>query len=203
MMNLYIRTLVLATLLLPLIVMAQDAAQADYEAGFAAYREEDLITAMQLLEKSALAGHAQAQVLLGYIQDRAEANEEAVRWYQMALDQGEPEAMLRLGLLYRNGEGVETDVDRGNELIIQAAESGLPEAMFSLAKQLENDEPIDLAEAVRWYQLAADAGQSNSRERLRRAYSLGELGLTIDADLAARYGSEPDSEGESESEQNP
>lgn len=45
---------------------------------------------------------------------------EAARWYRMAVDRGDPQAMVELSLMSLNGLGVEKDIDQGRRLRDQA-----------------------------------------------------------------------------------
>ncbi len=97
----------LALAILPVLTVAGPAE--DYARGEAAYQQEDLLTAIELLKSAAESGHAKAQSLLGYIYDIAEENDLALHYYRMSADQGDPDGAYGLGKLYASGEGVEKD----------------------------------------------------------------------------------------------
>lgn len=62
----------------------------------------------------------------------------------------------RLGLAYRNGDGVARDLRQAGYWLEKAAEGQVPEAMFMLAVMLlEGELPPDEARARRWLELAA------------------------------------------------
>lgn len=55
------------------------------------------------------------------------------------VDEGDPHAMALLGQIYLHGDGaVEIDVEKGEKLVLAAAEAGVPDAMFELAMLYKN-----------------------------------------------------------------
>ncbi|MEW8026668.1 MAG: tetratricopeptide repeat protein [Candidatus Thiodiazotropha sp.] len=80
--------------------------------GLQAYQRENLMVAIELLQRAADNGHAKAQSMLGYIFDKAEENEQAFHYYQLAADQGDADGAYGLGNLYAAGEGVEKNLSQ-------------------------------------------------------------------------------------------
>ncbi|MEW6371614.1 MAG: hypothetical protein AB1584_11815 [Pseudomonadota bacterium] len=81
---------------------------------------------------------------------------------QARAEAGDAKAAYRLGLMARNGkatagEGMPADPARARALLTQAAEGGVPAAMFVLANMLAAGEggPRDEAAARRWLETAA------------------------------------------------
>jgi TPR repeat protein len=70
-----------------------------------------------------------------------------------------PEVAYRLGLAYRNGDGVARDAALAVRWLSDAAERGVPAAMFILAHMLAEGEGAtrDAAAARRWLEAAAQA----------------------------------------------
>ena len=68
--------------------------------------------------------------------------EEAVRWFKLAAENGEPDSMVHLGFCYQEGIGVEKDIDTAWDYIYKAAELGWQPAIYILddAGLLEEDE---------------------------------------------------------------
>lgn len=96
---------------------------------------------MKLLLASALAG----ALLAGSVQAAPGAPGSA-----------DPLAAHRLGLAYRNGDGVAQDVRLARYWLEVAARAGVADAMFMLAVMLlEGELPLDEAGARRWLELAA------------------------------------------------
>ena len=107
---------------------------ADYEIGAQAYREEDVVTAMQYLKRAASAGHGDAQYLLGYILDKAGENETAMGYYQSAFDNGNADAAFELGTMYVSADGVERDLEMARSWYEKAAAAGNNRALEVLAR---------------------------------------------------------------------
>ena len=144
--------------------------QVDFERGFKAYQEDDLVVAMSSLEQAAGAGHAQAQTLLGYILDKAEDNEAAASYYRMAADQGNAEGAYWLAALYANGEGLERDVSEAFRWFSFAAEQGYGPAIEVVANAyLEGTlgQAKDKAKGIGWLQRGADSGYVPAQEKLK------------------------------------
>ena len=160
----------LAVLLTAVMQSAAADPQSDYEKGRKAYYAEDLINAMQLLESAANQGHGDAQVLLGYILDKAEQNEQALALYRMAAEQGHPAGELGLGNMYAAGEGVEQSNEQALQWIRRAVEQGHTPAITHLAELYERGglglEP-DPEEAKRLWQKAAALGDEEAKARLQ------------------------------------
>ncbi len=98
-----------------------------------------------------------------------------LRQYSQAVEQLRPllkrniaEAQYRMAGLYRSGKGVKSDLDKASGLYKKAAISGLPEAQYTLASILEKQHPnkTNSAEALRWYQAAADQGYQRAIKKL-------------------------------------
>lgn len=84
----------------------------------------DLSETLILLRKAAEQGYVPAQVRLGYILDKAEMDEEAVKWYRKAAEQGNAAGEYGLGYMYALGEGVAKDEEQARPWIMRAAEKG-------------------------------------------------------------------------------
>lgn len=145
----------------------------DYEKGVQAYNSGDLIVAMRYLERAAQAGHAGAQVRYGYILDKAEENEEAMKYYRLAAEAGDAEGAYSLGTMYANGDGVERDYAQARSWYEQAAENGHVEALETLgiahhegALGLDKDPEY----GRQLLQRAADIGSENARQLLDNKY---------------------------------
>ena len=107
---------------------------ADYDIGAKAYREDDVVTAMQYLGRAASAGHADAQYLLGYILDKAGENETALGHYQTAFENGNADAAFELGTMYISGDGVEQSLEMARTWYERAAAAGNNRALVVLAR---------------------------------------------------------------------
>jgi TPR repeat protein len=133
--------------------------------------------------KSAAQGYAPAQTTLAYILDAAEQDAEAFHWYQQAADHNNAAGLFGLGGMYTKGEGTVKDPIKGGQLIKQAAQLDHVQAMRVYAHALEHGqlgfEPNQRS-AANWYLKAASRGDQISMQRLKQAYTLGQLGLPVD-----------------------
>jgi len=95
-------------------------------------------------------------------------------------------AYMRLARCYRYGIGVEKDRANAEELFVKAAVNGSPEAQFMLGEFYEErkDDPVSCANALRWYQAAAEHGWYAAERKLAQCYQQGLLGVKLDPYLA-------------------
>jgi hypothetical protein len=105
------------------------------------------------------------------------------------------EAAYELGLMYRDGKGIEADPQRALEWLTRAAETdwkrdpykfGLPRAQYVLGVMyLEGaGTAADAERAADWFERAAEQGHSRAQLMLAELYSRGER---LPPDLAAAY----------------
>ena len=95
-----------------------------------------------------------------------EKAKEAFHWFNLSANQGYPKAFQWLGYCYKNGIGIEKDVDEGHRLLIRSAELGNVEATLMLAEQAKHNKQIE--EAEKWYILAANQGSIDSSIHLAK-----------------------------------
>ena len=138
----------------------------------------------------ALREQAFAQHILGLWYDTGdygltEDDEEAVRWYRRAAEQGYAGAQSALGFLYAHGEGVPEDDIEAVRWYRFAAEQGWVNAQYNLGLMYADGEgvPEDDEEAVWWYRLAAEQGYASAQTILGLMYANGE-GVPEDLVLA-------------------
>lgn len=145
---------------------------------------------IDLLRKEADEDHnSDAQFLLGYIYYNAycglqEDKVEAVKWYRLSVDQGQPGAQFSLGLMYRDEEGgLQKDGAEAVRLLTLSAHQGYARAQSSIGyiydtgtQGVQKDEN----EAVRYYKLSASQGFSVGMNNLATMYQKGSGGLEKD-----------------------
>ena len=103
--------------------------------------------------------------------------EEAYGRYLVLAEDGNRQAMLNIGHLYANGEGVEQDAEKAMAWYRRAAEAGETGAMLALARVLENGRGVttDEAAAMRWYRKAAEGGNASAQWSLgKRLMAAGD-----------------------------
>jgi TPR repeat protein len=101
---------------------------------------------------------------------------------------GDADALYQLAL-FQLGLNGEWAPEEATVKVAAAATAGVPEAQYWMAWQRETGTLLaaDVDEALRWYQLAADAEHRLALVRLAEAYAAGELGLPVDAREAEGY----------------
>jgi TPR repeat protein len=175
-------------LALALPLAASAGPDEDYQAGFDAYRKRgDIVGAIPPLRRAAAAGHVEAQLLLGYILDWSEQNEEAVRIYRQAAEAGDPRGQLELGRMYLSGEGVEQDPMAARNWFEMANAQGHVPATIQIAYAYLNGAmgyPQDYAQARVLFQQALDAGFEQAQSGLD-ALDRAEAAARAAADRAA------------------
>ena len=134
----------------------------------AAYERGDYETVLRLIRPLADQGDAHAEFTLGLLYGNGRAGAfglphdraEAVKWFRLAADQGNPAALVAMGLSYKTGDGVRQDYAEAMSWFRRAAEEGNAEAQRDLALAYANGEgvPQDNSLAYVWYSLAAAQG---------------------------------------------
>ncbi|MDH5230550.1 MAG: ankyrin repeat domain-containing protein [Gammaproteobacteria bacterium] len=91
---------------------------------------------------------------------------------------GNANAQYFLARLYRNGRGVEKNLERAFDWFLKAAEQGHARAQYNVGfmYQLGKGRAKDLEEAKRWYQKAAEQGDSVAQTKLKQLNQEG-MGL--------------------------
>jgi TPR repeat protein len=101
---------------------------------------------------------------------------QAARWYRLAGDQDDLEALYNLGLMYHQGEGVTRDYRMANRLFQEVAEKArfdegrrAVRALDMLGNSYRDAEGVgrDYVEAYKWYLLAAAQGHASARSQMQ------------------------------------
>jgi len=85
---------------------------------------------------------------------------ETFRLNVLAADEGMHDAVLAMGWFYRNGVGVDLDIEESKRWYRKSARQKDPRAMFSLGEIFYDERDYD--EALIWFQRAIDAGHARS-----------------------------------------
>jgi len=145
-------------------VLAQDMDEVLTE-GLAALNRGDVVTAAQSFSVAAEAGSALAQAKLAWIRDGAGDDEEAVRLFRAAAEQGHPEGEYGLAEMYIKGEGVEQDYDEAMLWLERAANQGHVRAAGILVSAYRDGRlgrTVDPAKAEYWNRRLDDAVAASS-----------------------------------------
>jgi hypothetical protein len=99
----------------------------------------------------------------------------ALKEFLPLANRGMAEAQSLLGIMYRNGEGVATNLEESARLTRLAAEQGIVEAQFYLGVMYGDGTGVarDISEAVRWYRLAGQWGCAEAQYNLGCCFHQG------------------------------
>lgn len=167
--------------------------EALYEKGQKEWNNGDMISAMATLKEAADGGHAAAQAMYAFIQDQADNDVEAAKYYRMSAEQENVEGIFGLANFVASGDGnVEKDEIAALQLFKRAAEKGHQQSIVIMAMTYingtmgltENDKTSP--EALKWIKMAAEKDNTVALKRLEEAYRKGELGLPINTEEADR-----------------
>jgi TPR repeat protein len=149
---------------------------------------QDRTEAARLFRKAAERGDAVGQCGLGvYQQYFAKDPNDAVKWYELASDQGNLEAKWRLGRCLESGDGTQKNVRKAVQLYLDAAQKGHAGSQYQMGLCFLNGNEVilDPREAVKWFQKASDQGYSSAQVQLGWLYQyssgLNSYGVYKDA----------------------
>jgi cell division protein FtsN len=132
---------------------------------------KDLAKAENFYARAAKKGHVRAADNYAILLFQTNRQNEAMPWLNAAADRGEPRAMYILGIAAYNGDYTAKDPVRAYALMTRAAQTGLQQAITSLAAM---NEAIPLEQRQ---QGAAMAGELDSKTTATRASELGSADL--------------------------
>lgn len=139
--------------------------------------EQDVARGFELLTTAAKSGDPHAAFMLGDAYQHGKSVEEdavlAERWYQQASDAGAVYARTALGIAFMRGEGaIAQDVQRGYELLLDAAEQGHSGAQASLGREYLRGSNIERnpERGANYLYDAASQGHRSARLALAGAY---------------------------------
>lgn len=156
----------------------------------------DLMNARAWLEKAAASGDPQALYTLGRAMDEGSDRTppdpvRAADLYRRAAEKGHAQAGLRYGLALSEGVGIKRDLAAAQRWLVQARDSGVPEAALALGDlaartpasrdKAANERTVQAA--LSWYQVAANAGVPSAQFKLANAYFAG-VGVARDPQQA-------------------
>ncbi len=141
-----------------------------------------------------LAGHGDpdAQSELGrryYNGDGVEKNyEEAIKWYEKAIEQGSARANHLLGICYMEGNGMPTDTLEGIKCWRLAAEQGYAPSQYNMGLSYYHGTSVKQCyeEAVKWFHKAAEQGFADAQRYLGNCYFEGN-GVKQNYEEAAKW----------------
>ena len=128
---------------------------------------------------------------------------EAIRWYKLAVEQGNAEAQNNLGVMYENSQCVAQDYKEAVRWFKLAAEQGFAQAQDNLGSRYVDGQGVaqDYKEAVRWFKLAAEQGFAQAQDDLGFMYYKGQ-GVAQDYKEAVRWYKLAANQGNAEAQNN-
>ena len=111
------------------------------------------------------------------------SDKKAAKIWKRAVELGDVDAMVRLGVLYEKGLGVKLDKKKAERLIRAAADRGNAAAQTSLGASLHSAQKYE--ETFRYCALSANQGFTEGEARLGYCYTDGD-GTEVDLGKA-RY----------------
>lgn len=156
--------------------------EADYQKALLTERQGRFIEALGLLKDVAEKGHPGAQNYYGYMLDKSDEDEAAVKWYKKSAAQNNIDGILSLAKMYAAGEGVQKDIPKAVKLYEKAIGLGSIGAMKAFAYAYKNgglsfEKNNELA--LKWFKKATDLGDVASMVVLAQANEKGQMGLTV------------------------
>ena len=115
---------------------------------------------------------------------------ESVRWYQMSANAGDEQGMYHLASAYKDGNGVEKNIETAYIWFVKAAGKGNADAMNGAGTTAP-----DIKKSMEWFQKAADAGCTSGLCNLGDLYFSG-YGVEKDEKRAVRLYSEAAKKGD-------
>ena len=139
------------------------------------------------LRHDADAGNATAQIELAQAyhdgaMNLKKSDEDAVKWFRKAAEQGNLEGQFNLGIAYYHGFGVKKDLTEAVTWFRKAAEQGYGDAQYILAAAYQNGiggMPKDIVQADLWLGLAEAQGNKDAaRERISLESTMTDADIT-------------------------
>ncbi len=129
--------------------------------------EKNIETAIQWYEKAAECGSEEACWNLGVVYECENVKDEkkAFYWYKKAAEAGDEGAYNELGKRYREGIGIEKNIEEAVRWYKKAAETENADAMYELGR-IYDEVYRDESEATGWYLKASDLGNKAAEEML-------------------------------------
>ncbi len=110
----------------------------------------------------------------------------AFKLYEQAANRGNLDAMIKVGVCYRDGKGVCKDAAKAREWLEFSAKSGSVEGMHEYAVFLEEVD-LNIEEAIKWYNEVAKVDENRRAEVIRRIGKCYKYAENLDLKQATEY----------------
>lgn len=169
-----------------------------FDEGIEAYKSGDYLKALKEIEPLAVKGDPLAEHYLAFSYKHglgvSKDEDEAVKWYKRAANQGLAKAQYDLANMYYEGLGTYPDTKQAIAWYREAAEQGHVSAQYNLGMLYVRGEGLlpDLGAAVKWWRKAASQGDYDSQLLLANVFAdeRSEYGSNIEAKLYFKLVSE-------------
>lgn len=145
---------------------------------------KDLTAAVSWYKKAALKGNPTAQNNLGILYETGQGvtrnYSESFYWYTKAAESGNADAQSNLASLYANGQGIKPDIAKALAWYQKAAEQGHVYAQYALAMLIDQHNPVNNADGLRWLVASSDATFDQAQNELGVRYLNGTGGASKD-----------------------
>ena len=150
--------------------------------------EQSTSEATSLLEKAAKSGLVRSYLALASVLYSQERYEEARKWCELAIDNGEELDINKLEFIASLYDNIEGNEKKSFDYYLQAAQQGstLSQTMIGDFYLLGRAVEEDLNQAFDWYKRAADAGDADGQYLVSRSYYFG-WGVDEDIDKAMEW----------------
>ena len=94
-------------------------------------------------------------------------DDQALKYYGMAAEQGHAEAQFNLAVMHQNGWGVPQSDEHANKWYRLAADQGITEAQIALGRYYAMDflDSYDPIEAYKWFRIAEELGDLDAADK--------------------------------------
>jgi TPR repeat protein len=161
--------------------------RAEFEAGRDAYEKGDYTEALNEFLPSVMEGDINAQFYLALMYEKGAGVPQdpfkAFKWYNLAAEQGNPEAMFKLGVYYYDGSGgAAKDAEQALSWFGEAAGEGITPAQFNVGLIHAKGFGVarDYGLAAKWFRVAAKQNHALAQHGLGIIYARG---LGVERDL--------------------
>jgi TPR repeat protein len=155
--------------------------------------EKDTATALQLFKESiSVHKHGRGYTMLGYMYEKGieveQDYQQAMAWYDKAIERGNAYGMARMAWLYTKGRGVDTDYDKALALSERAVKHNNPFGLSVMGYLYENGYGVsrDYTRALELYLKAAEQRSRFAMFRIGLMHQKGK-GVEDDMDEAIKW----------------
>lgn len=143
--------------------------------------EQDIDKAEEMFKKMSDKpnNYGEAQYFLAKLYESKEDSEQAVKYFNMARENGIEGAHCDYALMLLDGKGVPVNQPEGMKILKQAADRGFPMANYNLGHIYEYgiySQAKDPKKALEYYKAASDKGMASAMVKVAKAYFRGKFG---------------------------